>query len=132
MGISPTDTISGQFDTTNIEIDPEFVEDAGGPTRAKINRCLTLLSEDKRFAEGALIIYVREKRMASILSEFLSERLTIEIEKSCYEGSTILQYHSGMSREERRNAQERFMRGSARIIVATIAFGLGVNKRDIR
>ena len=41
-------------------------------------------------------------------------------------------YHAGLTREERTAAQERFMSGEAEIVVATNAFGMGVDKADIR
>ena len=41
-------------------------------------------------------------------------------------------YHAGMTRDERTEAQERFMGGSAEVVVATNAFGMGVDKSDIR
>ena len=41
-------------------------------------------------------------------------------------------YHAGMSAEERDATQEAFMRGACEIIVATIAFGMGIDKADIR
>ncbi|MGB8168650.1 MAG: RecQ family ATP-dependent DNA helicase [Chthoniobacteraceae bacterium] len=41
-------------------------------------------------------------------------------------------YHAGMSAEDRDATQEAFMRGGCEIIVATIAFGMGIDKADIR
>ncbi|MEA3208105.1 MAG: ATP-dependent helicase RecQ [Chthoniobacter sp.] len=41
-------------------------------------------------------------------------------------------YHAGMSAEERDATQEAFMRGACEVIVATIAFGMGIDKADIR
>ncbi len=41
-------------------------------------------------------------------------------------------YHAGMSSEERDATQEAFMRGECGVIVATIAFGMGIDKADIR
>src|SRR4051812_6884121 len=41
-------------------------------------------------------------------------------------------YHAGMKNEERDAVQEAFMRGECEIIVATIAFGMGIDKADIR
>src|SRR5947207_559450 len=41
-------------------------------------------------------------------------------------------YHAGMGDAERTAVQERFVRGEARVIVATNAFGMGVDKADIR
>jgi ATP-dependent DNA helicase RecQ len=41
-------------------------------------------------------------------------------------------YHAGMDTEERDATQEAFMRGECEVIVATIAFGMGIDKADIR
>lgn len=41
-------------------------------------------------------------------------------------------YHAGMEPEAREAAQEAFMSGRCRVIVATVAFGMGVDKRDVR
>ncbi len=47
-------------------------------------------------------------------------------------GYKALAYHAGMSAEDRFNNQERFMAEEGVIIVATIAFGMGIDKPDIR
>ena len=41
-------------------------------------------------------------------------------------------YHAGMDAQDRKWVQENFMAGKAKVIVATNAFGLGIDKRDIR
>src|SRR5205807_10475391 len=41
-------------------------------------------------------------------------------------------YHAGMEDAERSSVQERFVRGDANVVVATNAFGMGVDKADIR
>ncbi len=41
-------------------------------------------------------------------------------------------YHAGLEPEDRTRAQHEFMTGEARVAVATIAFGMGIDKRDIR
>jgi DNA topoisomerase-3 len=41
-------------------------------------------------------------------------------------------YHAGMSPDARTRSQEAFMTGAARVVVATVAFGMGVDKADIR
>jgi Helicase conserved C-terminal domain len=43
----------------------------------------------------------------------------------------VVVYHGGMDASSRSKAQSKFMRGKARICVATIAFGLGINKADV-
>jgi ATP-dependent DNA helicase RecQ len=47
-------------------------------------------------------------------------------------GVEAVGYHAGMEDGERTSVQDRFVRGEARIIVATNAFGMGVDKADIR
>lgn len=46
--------------------------------------------------------------------------------------TTIEPYHAGMAGSRRRTIQNQFMRGDLKIVVATIAFGMGINKADIR
>lgn len=47
-------------------------------------------------------------------------------------GFTALPYHAGLSAEERATNQEKFLRDEVRIICATIAFGMGINKPNVR
>jgi len=44
----------------------------------------------------------------------------------------VVAYHAGMAPEQRGNAQEAFMGGRAQVIVATNAFGMGIDKADVR
>lgn len=41
-------------------------------------------------------------------------------------------YHAGLSASERRRVQNNFMCGELRIVVATVAFGMGLDKSDVR
>ena len=50
----------------------------------------------------------------------------------CRRGFKALPYHAGLERSIRDDAQERFIRGETPIIVATIAFGMGIDKPDVR
>ncbi len=47
-------------------------------------------------------------------------------------GEPVLAYHAGMDRGSRAAAQDRFMSGEVRVIVATNAFGMGIDKADVR
>ncbi|HEV3004801.1 MAG TPA: RecQ family ATP-dependent DNA helicase [Pirellulales bacterium] len=47
-------------------------------------------------------------------------------------GRATVVYHAGMLSDERRQAQDRFMQGDAEIVVATTAFGMGIDKPDVR
>ncbi|MFH1661655.1 MAG: RecQ family ATP-dependent DNA helicase [Candidatus Falkowbacteria bacterium] len=70
---------------------------------------------------GAGIIYVGTRKKVDDLTQFLLEK---DIQ--------AVSYHAGMLPEERKWVQDNFIQGKARVIVATNAFGLGINKPDIR
>ncbi len=59
-----------------------------------------------------------------------SERLGRQLERSL--GERVLVYHAGLDRSLRAATQERFMTGAAPVIVATNAFGMGIDKADVR
>jgi len=73
-------------------------------------------------ARGSVIVYVWRQRDAEVVAE--------SIQASGVTGGVVY-YHGGMDSSKRANAYSKFMRGKARICVATVAFGLGVNKPDI-
>jgi ATP-dependent DNA helicase RecQ len=58
-------------------------------------------------------------------SDALAEKLTRD-------GIKALPYHAGMEPKERTRNQEAFLRDDARVITATIAFGMGINKPNVR
>jgi ATP-dependent DNA helicase RecQ len=58
--------------------------------------------------------------------ERLAERLASEL------GVDVIAYHAGLPRDARAEAQRRFMTGEAPVVVATNAFGMGVDKADVR
>jgi ATP-dependent DNA helicase RecQ len=59
-------------------------------------------------------------------SDRLAARLAQEL------GTAVLPYHAGLPREARAEAQRRFMAGEVEVVVATNAFGMGVDKADVR
>ena len=59
-------------------------------------------------------------------SEDLAERLTAEL------GEEALAYHAGLERERRADVQRRFLADDVRVVVATNAFGMGVDKPNVR
>ncbi|MDG4870546.1 helicase-related protein, partial [Guyparkeria sp. 1SP6A2] len=48
------------------------------------------------------------------------------------QGLTALPYHAGLPAEQRQQHQTRFLREDGVVIVATIAFGMGIDKPDVR
>ncbi|ESA38825.1 atp-dependent dna helicase [Leptolyngbya sp. Heron Island J] len=70
---------------------------------------------------GAGIIYCLSRKRVNEISFRLKQ-----------DGISALPYHAGLSAQERQENQEQFIRDDVRIIVATIAFGMGINKPDVR
>ena len=67
------------------------------------------------------IVYVTQQKTAEQVAEHLGQR-----------GFPASAYHAGMGHELRESIQRRFMGGELNCIVATIAFGMGIDKSDIR
>ena len=71
---------------------------------------------------GSGIIYAATRKRCEAIVEWVSQKLKIQI------GA----YHAGLQPDQRRAIQERFMRNELRVIVATNAFGMGIDKPDLR
>ena len=80
-----------------------------------------LVQQLRRHTDGASIVYC--------LSRDGTERLASKLSQH---GLPALPYHAGLDPSVRRDTQERFIGDEARIIVATIAFGMGIDKPDVR
>ncbi len=75
----------------------------------------------ERHAGEAGIVYCLSRKRTEQIASFLTKA-----------GMTALPYHAGLAREVRQQNQERFLREDGVIIVATIAFGMGIDKPDVR
>ncbi|MBV8675396.1 MAG: ATP-dependent DNA helicase RecQ [Acidobacteriaceae bacterium] len=73
------------------------------------------------FAEKPGIVYVATHKNAESIAADLRQR-----------GMEALAYHGGMKARDRDDIQNRFMSGDVQVIVATNAFGMGVDKADVR
>jgi ATP-dependent DNA helicase RecQ len=77
-----------------------------------------------RFAEGATgptIVYVTQQKTAERVAALLKAR-----------GVDASAYHAGMESEDRTRVQEAWMAAPKGVVVATIAFGMGIDKADVR
>jgi ATP-dependent DNA helicase RecQ len=83
---------------------------------------LRALDQLVRATPGAGIVYVRSRENAEKVASFLRDRSHV----------SAAHYHAGMDRAAREQAHNAFMSGATRVIVATIAFGMGIDKPDIR
>ncbi|MEE3003994.1 MAG: ATP-dependent DNA helicase RecQ, partial [Chloroflexota bacterium] len=88
------------------------------PKRKSFDQLLTLLNKHKN---EPVIIYRFSRNSTEELVDDLAE-----------EGFNALAYHAGLGPEVRRETQEKFIRDKVPIIVATIAFGMGIDKPDVR
>ena len=87
----------------------------------------------KRRAYEQLVQLLRERSGESAIIYCFSRKDTEELaDKLRDEGFKALPYHAGMDGETRGRNQEGFIRDEADIIVATIAFGMGIDKPDVR
>ncbi|MCH9638564.1 MAG: DNA helicase RecQ [Betaproteobacteria bacterium] len=72
-------------------------------------------------ADDAGIVYCLSRKKVEETTAWLAER-----------GISAIAYHAGMSAQIRSNNQERFLREDRVVMVATIAFGMGIDKPDVR
>lgn len=72
-------------------------------------------------SEGPAIIYIRTRLQTEIVAGALSK-----------EGISALAYNAGLPTAERQRRQEAWMQGKVRVMVATNAFGMGIDKDDVR
>ncbi|MGD9871831.1 MAG: RecQ family ATP-dependent DNA helicase, partial [Thauera sp.] len=90
------------------------------PVQAKYGEVLRLLQESLREDGGAIVFCARQKTVEE-LAQFLKDA-----------GLACGHFHGGMLPTDKRTVQEAFLGGSLRVIVATNAFGMGVDKPDVR
>jgi len=72
-------------------------------------------------AQQAGIVYVTLQQTAAYVADALTQR-----------GIAATAYHAGLGNEQRQHIQQQFMSGQISLMVATIAFGMGIDKSDIR
>jgi ATP-dependent DNA helicase RecQ len=112
FGIAKADVVKLSFHRPNLDL--------------RITPCKTgelkLLLLDRLAAHGSpAVVYVTRQETAEEVATFLTKS-----------GLSARAYHAGLRSELRREIQEEFMGDAVDIVVATIAFGMGVDKADIR
>ncbi|MEA5532422.1 DNA helicase RecQ [Crocosphaera sp. XPORK-15E] len=79
-----------------------------------------------------LLSYIRTQKGSGIIYCLSRKNVDMIASRLQQDGIEALPYHAGMYDDERSINQTRFIRDDVRIIVATIAFGMGINKPDVR
>ena len=107
----------------------------GGANRANLEFVVVQTTPGEKFADihqileadlpkelpGGTIVYCATRRQSENIAEFLS-RKDVAAEH----------FHAGLSPELKKTVQQRFINGELRVIVATNAFGMGIDKPDVR
>jgi len=114
--VRPRTFVSG-FDRPNLTIDVVHTE----KEREKVARIKRLAGMGEGRDGGSGIIYASTRKAV--------EQVALELRE---QGLRVAAYHAGMGDAARVKAQDDFMSGRAQMIVATNAFGMGIDKPDIR
>ncbi|WP_460070164.1 RecQ family ATP-dependent DNA helicase [Pseudomonas sp. H2_E05] len=113
FAIAPHDVVTTGFYRPNLNL---LVEPVSGADKRR--RLVQWMSER---ANQPSIVYVTLQKTAEQIAEHLNRN-----------GIQAEAYHAGLLHDKRESIQQRFMGGRCNCIVATIAFGMGIDKSDIR
>lgn len=111
LNFSTANEFVDSFDRNNLFLSIQSKNDPVRQTISFLNR----------FTNQSGIIYCFSRKQVESLSDKLQD-----------EGFSVRPYHAGLSDAERKENQELFIRDDVQIIVATIAFGMGIDKPNVR
>ncbi|MHB8532667.1 MAG: RecQ family ATP-dependent DNA helicase, partial [Solirubrobacteraceae bacterium] len=117
LGLREPVSVRSGFDRPNISFDVVSFEGKGAMARKRA-ALMHVLHEARSLPA---IVYCGTRRD--------TEQLAAEL---LQEGISAVTYHAGMDPQARRSNQDAFMGGAAQVVVATNAFGMGVDKADVR
>ncbi|HZE29532.1 MAG TPA: RecQ family ATP-dependent DNA helicase [Gaiellaceae bacterium] len=113
LGLREPEIVVGDFDRPEIELSARSVVSAAEKAR-ELERAAAEL-------DGAGIVYAATHASAEAARDALAGA-----------GHSVTLYHAGLTPGARREAMEAYLDGSARIVAATVAFGMGIDKPDVR
>jgi len=116
LGMRKPDGFKGSFFRSNLRI---TAHKKGGENKRDTRR--DLLGIIARHADESGIVYCMSRRSVDSTTAWLRER-----------GVRALPYHAGLDDDARAAAQDAFARDEADVIVATVAFGMGIDKSNVR
>ena len=110
LNFAEANVLQASFLRPNLSYSVRHTEDKEGQLMRIINN-----------VPGCGIVYVRMRKTAEQVAQFLTEQ-----------GCPASFYHGGLPNAERTMRQDEWVNGKTRIMVATNAFGMGIDKRDVR
>ena len=113
LGLHEPEVVIGDFDRPEINLSVRRVFSRDGKRRA--------IEQAASDLEGPGIVYAATRAAAQDARDVLAAA-----------GHSVTLYHAGLPTAARRLAMESFLDGSTRIMAATVAFGMGIDKADVR
>ena len=113
LGLRDPVVVIGDFDRPHIHLSVHRARTVSGKRQELVRSAAALA--------GPGIVYAATHASAQAARDALAEA-----------GERVTLYHAGLSGRERHDAMTAFLGGPARVIVATVAFGMGIDKPDVR
>jgi RecQ family ATP-dependent DNA helicase len=117
LGLRDPERVRSGFDRPNLSFDVLPFDGEGSVARKRATLVAGVAMPDNRPA----VVYCGTRKSTEEVADLLAA-----------EGLEVVAYHAGMPADTRSTRQDRFMRGEADVVVATNAFGMGVDKADVR
>ncbi len=117
LGLREPERVRSGFDRPNLSFDVLRFDGEGSVARKRA----TLVAGVSMPSNRPAVVYCGTRKSTEETAELLGAN-----------GLEVAAYHAGMPAEARTRAQDAFMRGTADVVVATNAFGMGVDKADVR
>ena len=111
LGFKQKNVIRSSFERKNLTYNVNHEADKYGVLRRKL----------EALREGSAIVYVRNRKRTQVIADWLNSM-----------GISATFYHAGLEARTRDERQDIWMKGRVKVIVATNAFGMGIDKPDVR
>ena len=111
LGFKEKNVFQSSFERKNVTYNVYREADKYGVLRRKLDA----------MTEGSAIVYVRNRKRTQVIADWLNSV-----------GISATFYHAGLDAKTRDQRQDLWMKGKVRVIAATNAFGMGIDKPDVR
>ena len=111
LGFKQKNVFQSSFERKNVTYNVVHEADKYGVLRRKL----------EAMTEGSAIVYVRNRKRTQVIADWLNSV-----------GISATFYHAGLDAKTRDQRQDLWMKGKVKVIVATNAFGMGIDKPDVR